>query len=96
MARCLALELGPHRIAVNALGLGAILNERNLNDRPDFEEHWAALSPAGRVGRPQDVARALLYLVHNPYVTGTTLMVDGGWTIYSPLDRPAADTDKEH
>ncbi len=84
MARCLALELGPHRIAVNALGIGAILNERNLNDNPRFAEHWAQVSPAGRVGYPADVARALLYLVENPYVTGTTLMVDGGWTIYAP------------
>ena len=90
MARCLALELGPHRIAVNALGIGAILNERNVNDRPDFAAHWGALSPAGRVGSPEDVARALLYLVHNPYVTGSTLMVDGGWTVYSPIHLPAA------
>ena len=87
MARCLALELGPHRITVNALGIGAILNERNLNDDPDFAAHWAKVSPAGRVGYPEDVASALLYLVANPYVTGTTLMVDGGWTIYSPLGR---------
>ena len=36
---------------------------------------------------PEDVARALLYLVENPYVTGTTLMVEGGWTVYSPLAR---------
>jgi 3-oxoacyl-[acyl-carrier protein] reductase len=85
MARCLALELGPHRLTVNALGIGAILNERNLNDDPKFGEKWGALAPAGRVGQPEDVARALLYLVQNPWVTGTTLMVDGGWTIYSPL-----------
>lgn len=87
LARVLALELGPHRIAVNALGIGAILNERNLKDDPKFAEHWGALSPAGRVGQPEDVARALLYLVQNPYVTGTTLMVEGGWTVYSPLAR---------
>jgi NAD(P)-dependent dehydrogenase (short-subunit alcohol dehydrogenase family) len=30
------------------------------------------------------VARALLFLVANPYITGTTLMLDGGWTIHSP------------
>jgi NAD(P)-dependent dehydrogenase (short-subunit alcohol dehydrogenase family) len=85
MARCLALELGPHRLTVNALGIGAIVNERNLRDDPRFAEHWASVSPVGRVGYPEDVANALLYLVQNPYITGTTLMVDGGWTIYSPL-----------
>ena len=94
MARCLALELGPHRIAVNALGIGAILNERNLNDNPNFAALWARLSPAGRVGYPEDVARALLYLVENPYVTGETLMVDGGWTVYSPLGGDAAAENK--
>jgi 3-oxoacyl-[acyl-carrier protein] reductase len=87
MARCLAVELGPHRIAVNALGIGAILNERNLKDDPRFAEHWGALSPAGRVGYPQDVANGLLYLVHNPYVTGTTLLIEGGWILSSPLAR---------
>jgi 3-oxoacyl-[acyl-carrier protein] reductase len=84
MARSLALELGPHRISVNALGIGATLNRRNLADDPDYEAHWGSLAPAGRAGRPEDVARGLLYLVENPYITGTTLMIDGGWTIYSP------------
>lgn len=87
MARCLAVELGPHRIAVNALGIGAILNERNLKDDPLFAEHWGALAPAGRVGYPEDVSNGLLYLVHNPYVTGTTLMIEGGWILSSPLAR---------
>lgn len=87
LARCLALELGPHRIAVNALGIGAILNARNLNDDPRFAERWGTVTPAGRVGQPEDVARALLYLVHNPFITGTTLTVDGGWTASAQLAR---------
>ncbi len=87
MARCLALELGPHHLSVNALAIGAILNARNLNDDPDYAEHWAGVCPAGRVGRPEDVARALLFLVDNPYITGETLAVDGGWTITSPTPR---------
>jgi len=87
MARCLALELGPHRISVNALGIGPTLNARNLNDDPDYDAHWGSVSPAGRAARPEDVARALLYLVENPYVTGITLVVDGGWTIHSPIPR---------
>jgi hypothetical protein len=33
------------------------------------------------------VARGLLYLIENPYITGTTLMIDGGWTIQSPTPR---------
>ena len=82
MARVLALELGPHRITVNALGIGATVNERNLRDDPDYAKHWATVIPAGRVGQPGDVAAALLYLVSTEaaMVSGHTLIVDGGWT----------------
>ena len=88
MARCLAVELGPHRISVNALGIGPTVNARNLGDDPDYDAHWGAVSPAGRAARPDDIARALVYLVENPYVTGETLMVDGGWTVHSPPPPP--------
>lgn len=83
MARVLALELGPHGITVNALGIGATLNERNLRDDPDYADRWAGVAPAGRVGRPEDVAAALSYLVSPDaaMVTGQTLVVDGGWTV---------------
>jgi len=84
MARCLALELGPHRITVNAIGIGPTLNARNLADDPAYDEHWGALLPAGRAARPDDIADALLYLARSTYVTGEILMVDGGWTIHSP------------
>ena len=81
LARVLALELGPHGITVNALAIGATVNERNLRDDPDYAEHWAGVIPTGRVGRPEDVASALLYLASPDaaMVTGHTLTVDGGW-----------------
>jgi 3-oxoacyl-[acyl-carrier protein] reductase len=85
MARCLALELGPHRISVNAIVIGATLNERNLKDDPDYEAHWGSLAPAGRPAHPEDIARGLMYLVDNPFVTGSALMLDGGWSIRSPM-----------
>jgi 3-oxoacyl-[acyl-carrier protein] reductase len=82
MATVLALELGRHGITVNALAIGATLNERNLADDRDYAEHWAGVLPAGRVGHPADVAAALSYLVspEAAMVTGHTLTVDGGWT----------------
>ena len=79
---------------MNALGIGPILNARNLKDDPEYDAHWAAVLPAGRAGRPEDIARALLFLVENEFVTGATLMLDGGQTIMTPLppldflDRP--------
>ena len=39
----------------------------------------AAKLPAGRIGRPEEVADAVLFLVRNEYTTGTTLFVDGGY-----------------
>lgn len=81
MATVLALELGQCGITVNALGIGATVNERNLRDDPDYEAHWAGVIPTRQCGQPQDVASALLYLVSPEagMVNGHTLMIDGGW-----------------
>ena len=82
MATVLALELGPRGITVNALAIGATVNERNLSDDPDYAERWGEVLPTGRVGQAADVAAALSYLVspEAAMVTGHTLTVDGGWT----------------
>jgi 3-oxoacyl-[acyl-carrier protein] reductase len=82
MATVLGAELGGHGITVNALEIGAIVNGRNLGDDPDYAEHWAGVVPAGRVGRPEDVAAALRYLVSDDaaWGNGQTLTVDGGWS----------------
>ncbi|MFT9640277.1 SDR family oxidoreductase, partial [Alcaligenes phenolicus] len=44
-------------------------------------EGAAARLPAGRVGQPEDVANAVLYLASTPYATGSTVLVDGGGAI---------------
>lgn len=87
MAKVLALELGPHGITVNALGIGATVNARNVQDDPQYAEHWTSVIPTGRVGYPTDVADALLFLVSPAatMVTGHTLMIDGGWAMTSNL-----------
>lgn len=87
MARVWALELGRHGITVNALGIGAIDNERNRLDDPDYAAHWAAVNPNGRAGQPEDVAAALLMLIspRAAHITGQTLIIDGGWSMTSPL-----------
>ena len=84
MARVLALELGSHRITVNALAIGATVNERNLADDPDYADHWAGVLPAGRAGSPRDVASALAFLVdpmllfrHRPHAHGRRRLVGG-------------------
>ncbi|MDH6112514.1 NAD(P)-dependent dehydrogenase (short-subunit alcohol dehydrogenase family) [Kitasatospora sp. MAP12-15] len=83
LARGLALEYAP--IRVNAVSPGLIksplwdgLAEAN---RETMYEGAAQRLPVGRVGRPEDVAEAILYLAGNGYSTGTTVFVDGGGSI---------------
>jgi 3-oxoacyl-[acyl-carrier protein] reductase len=82
MARNLAVELSPLGITVNAVAPGSTVNERNLADDPKYGERWAAINPAGRVGEGKDVLAAVRYLVSEDagYITGQTIVVDGGWT----------------
>jgi NAD(P)-dependent dehydrogenase (short-subunit alcohol dehydrogenase family) len=82
MAQTLGAELGPHGITVNALGIGATINERNLQDNSSYESDWANVIPTGRVGTPEDVAQAVIWLTSSAaaMVNGHTLMIDGGWS----------------
>ena len=94
LAKVLAVELGPYRITVNALGIGATINSRNLRDDPKYAEHWADTLPIGRAMVPEDAAAALMYLV-SPVasgITGATLMVDGGQGMQCKL--PAAEIER--
>ncbi|MFN8485368.1 MAG: glucose 1-dehydrogenase [Anaerolineae bacterium] len=82
LARNLVLELSPHGITINAVAPGAIVTERNLHDDPQYAEHWAAVVPLGRAGQPQDIATAVVFLASDDasYITGQTLIIDGGVT----------------
>jgi 3-oxoacyl-[acyl-carrier protein] reductase len=86
LARNLVLELSPYGITINAVAPGSILNERNLADDPEYGSKWAEVIPLRRAGEPQDVVEAMLFLASDGagWITGQTLVVDGGWTAYSP------------
>lgn len=71
----LARVLAP-RIRVNAIAPGAVLLPDGWG--ADHQARLEATTPLGRWGSPADVARALVYLLEAPYVTGETLVVDGG------------------
>lgn len=80
LTRALALELAPLR--VNAVSPGVVRTdlwrEMSEEDRADLFESSAATLPVGRVGTPQDVAEAYLYLMRGGYSTGSVVTVDGG------------------
>ena len=86
MARALMFELAPHGIQVNAVGVGPTVVDRNLRDDPQYAEHWATVVPAGRAATVDDIAGSILLLLSPlaAFIHGHTLMVDGGWTGYSP------------
>ena len=75
-----AVELGPHGIRVNCVAPGAIETERTRQEAGDYAAKWARLTPLRRIGRPQDIAEAVLFLASDKasFITGQTLTVDGG------------------
>ncbi|MFT8242579.1 SDR family NAD(P)-dependent oxidoreductase [Roseomonas sp. BN140053] len=85
LVRQLALELAAEGITVNGIAPGTILTEINRarHDDPDWIAAKLALIPANRLGRPEDVAGAVVFLASAlaSYVTGTTLTVDGGLSL---------------
>ena len=81
-----AVELGPFRIRVNCVAPGAIETERTRLELPDYAGTWGRAAPLGRVGTPGDVAGAIGFLVSDAasFITGQTLMVDGGLFTQAP------------
>ncbi|MEI5685659.1 MULTISPECIES: SDR family oxidoreductase [Sphingomonas] len=86
LTRTLAQEVAPDRIRVNAIAPGAIRTPINQEawETPEALEKLLRLIPYGRIGEPEDVARAAVWLASDEadYVTGTTLFVDGGMSLY--------------
>ena len=85
LAKNLVIELSPYHITVNTVAPGATLTERTLED-PGYTKTWSTLTPLGRPGTVEDVAKAAVFLVSEEarQITGQSLVVDGGWTSVSP------------
>jgi glucose 1-dehydrogenase len=86
MMKSMAQELAPKKIRCNSVGPGAIKTPINRDawETPEALESLLHLIPDGRIGLPEDIARAVVWLAsdQSDYVTGTTLFVDGGMTLY--------------
>lgn len=84
LTKSLAKEVGPSGINVNAVSPGPVETDM-LRKELDNEErnNLAAEIPAGRLGYPEEVASACVYLLsrHSSYINGQVLTIDGGWKI---------------
>jgi len=81
MARSLAREVGPRGVTVNVVAPGPIDTELIAGMSASLRERWRGLTPAGRMGRPAEVAGAISFLASERAgaITGTLLPVDGGF-----------------
>jgi NAD(P)-dependent dehydrogenase (short-subunit alcohol dehydrogenase family) len=86
LTRQLAAEYGP-RVRVNSVVPGMILTPSWDGSTEEERRRAAAGSPAGRLGRPEEVAAAVCFLASSDasFITGENLVVDGGWTITKGL-----------
>lgn len=81
MTKSLAVEYADKNIRVNAVAPGFIesgaVNKEALGD---FYDGLVDKHPIGRLGRPEEIAHAIIFLAENEFITGTTVTVDGGYT----------------
>lgn len=81
-----AAELAPHQINVNAVAPGTIMTDLTLRvlNTPEKMQRAAAKIPMNRLGDPEDMVGPVLFLcsAEADYITGHTLVVDGGWMLF--------------
>ena len=84
MAKYLGACWGPRGIRVNAIAPGPFPNRAVQQQHPEFVQRLAGKMPLGRIGRPEEIAGAVVFLAADAssYLNGTTISVDGGWTIW--------------
>ncbi len=86
LMKSLAQEVAEKRIRVNGIAPGAIKTSINRHawETPEAEQKLLKLIPYGRIGQPEDVGKAAVWLASDAsdYVAGTTLFIDGGMSLY--------------
>jgi NAD(P)-dependent dehydrogenase (short-subunit alcohol dehydrogenase family) len=90
LARCMALDLASSGIRVNSLSPGKVwsapLQRKHAHERPRADAVEGAFHALGRLGDPDEIARAALFLCSDAasFITGTDLAVDGGYSAMGP------------
>ncbi|MEP6571319.1 MAG: SDR family oxidoreductase [Gemmatimonadota bacterium] len=90
MMKTLAQEYAPQHIRINSVAPGAVRTPINRTawETPEASADLMRLIPYKRIGEPEDIARTAVWLAsdESDYITGTTLFVDGGMTLYPGFD----------
>src|SRR5690625_3307073 len=86
LSKAMAAELARYNITVNNIAPGVVdtpFTQEGLKN-PEVKKWILDRLPAGRIGKPKDIANAALFLAsdNSEYITGSTVVVDGGWMIY--------------
>lgn len=84
LTRSLAVEWADRGVRVNAVSPGYVATDLTTRgmENPEWARAWISMTPLGRIGTPQEVARAVAYLASDDasFATGTNLVLDGGYT----------------
>jgi NAD(P)-dependent dehydrogenase (short-subunit alcohol dehydrogenase family) len=84
LTKSLAAEWAPHNVRVNALAPGYVKTAMAPVDRPEFRQHWIEDAPMKRFAMPEELGPSLVYLASDAssFMTGSVLVVDGGYTLW--------------
>ncbi len=84
MTRSLALEWAPYGIRVNSLSPGYIATPMSVDTPKELKDAWTPLMPMHRMGKPEELVPAVLYLASDAsgYTTGSDIIVDGAYTCF--------------
>lgn len=84
ITKTLALELAPYNIYVNAIGPSLVITKGTLHiqENPELAKKYSSLIPLGRIGLPEDLIGAAVFLASDAsnFITGQTIFIDGGLT----------------